>query len=245
MSTPASTPIPPGWETNKRRGSQVSRNTKRARKSASEDYTFKTVQHEISSRIAGASDAFECRIAVQLNDLVSRHTFTQSLEHPASTAAESIIEITKAYEEQYMRECLPGETPCVMGDECECRVIDRSQPFVGTCFVIPQVRHADNNMCVLCLRKTTQIMFYRVVTQGLRTNAPIQRHGNICGRDNEYHPSVMLICPPSGPVHCMPLPIVSHQRNRYRVVEHHGVKYIEQHGVGMQDFHEPPPPISV
>jgi hypothetical protein len=25
----------------------------------------------------------------------------------------------------------------------------------------------------------------------------------------------------------------------------HGVKHLRQHGVGMQDFHKPPPPLSV
>lgn len=240
-----STPIPNGWETNKRRGTSSTRTNKRARKTNAEQYTFKTIQHEISSRIDGASETFECQIGFQLDNLMSQHTFAQSLQKPLTNVAESIIEVTKTYEEQYMRECLPGETPCVMGSACECSAIDRTQPFVGTCFKIPHVQHADNNMCVLCLRKSSQILFYRVVSQGLRTNAPIQRYGNVCGRDGEYHPSAMLICPPSGPVHCMPLPIVAHQRNRYSVVEHHGVKYIQQHCVGMQDFHMPPPPIKL
>jgi hypothetical protein len=34
----------------------------------------------------------------------------------------------------------------------------------------------------------------------------------------------------------MPLPIVAHQRNRYSVVEHFGVKYIKQSNVYMEDF---------
>jgi hypothetical protein len=34
----------------------------------------------------------------------------------------------------------------------------------------------------------------------------------------------------------MPLPIVAHQRNRYSVIEHFGVKYIKQSGVYMEDF---------
>ena len=245
LHMPMTTPTPPGWEASKRRGPINSRATKRSRKTNAEEYTFKAIQNEISSRINTASDTFDCRIALQLDDLVSRHTFAQSLEKPMTSTAESVVEVTKVYEEQYMRECLPGETPCVMGDACECSFIDRTQPFVGTCFVIPHVRHADNNMCVLCLRKTSQILFYRIVIQGLHTNTTIQRHGNICGRDNEYHPSAMLVCPPSGPVHCMPLPIVAHQRNRYSITTHHGIKYVKQHGVGMQDFHTPPPPISV
>jgi hypothetical protein len=49
----------------------------------------------------------------------------------------------------------------------------------------------------------------------------------------------MLICPPNGPVHCMPMPIVAHQRNRYSVVTQHGIRYIKQHNVYMEDFPTP------
>ena len=100
-------------------------------------------------------------------------------------------------------------------------------------------------MCLLCLRRATHVLFCCVVLQGIQSNVPIQRYGNICNREGEYHPSAMLVCPPSGLVHSMPLPIVAHQRNRYSVVERAAIKYICQHGVGMEDFREPPPPLSV
>ena len=38
----------------------------------------------------------------------------------------------------------------------------------------------------------------------------------------------MLIASASAPMHVMPLPIVSHQRNRYYVVMHGGVRYLKQ-----------------
>ena len=37
----------------------------------------------------------------------------------------------------------------------------------------------------------------------------------------------------------MPLPIVAHQRNRYSVTTHHGIRYIKQHHVYMEDFQKP------
>jgi hypothetical protein len=37
----------------------------------------------------------------------------------------------------------------------------------------------------------------------------------------------------------MPMPIVAHQRNRYSVVTHHGIRYIKQHRVYMEDFPKP------
>ena len=71
---------------------------------------------------------------------------------------------------------------------------------------------------------------------GHNPNAVIQKHGNICNQNGEYHKSAMLICPPNGPVSCMPIPIVAHQRNQYSVVEKAGVHWIKQHNVYYEDF---------
>ena len=46
----------------------------------------------------------------------------------------------------------------------------------------------------------------------------------------------MLVCPPHVPLHCMPLPIKSHQRNKYRVKIKNGVKCLEQILVRHEDF---------
>ena len=67
----------------------------------------------------------------------------------------------------------------------------------------------------------------------------IQRHGNICGVPGEYARECMLICPPTGPLHCMPLPIMSHQRNKYEVRISNGTKQIVQLRVGYEDFQRP------
>ena len=69
----------------------------------------------------------------------------------------------------------------------------------------------------------------------------IQRYGNICNQEGEYAREVMLICPPNGPVECMPFPSVSHQRNKYSVYTKGGIKYIKQNHVGWQDFCLAPP----
>lgn len=237
--------LPQAWESSKRKGASTQRAGKRPKR-ATPNFGVASVKYEIAARLAQAPEQYEHDMHVQLDDLFSRHGFA---EHLASVRAKdctrSVVEVPRAYEEQYMRECVRGEEPCVMGAACECMCIDRAQPFVGTRFVMPDVRQSDNRMCVLCLRKTTHLLYYRVVTQGIQCDALLQRYGNICNRDGEYHPSAMLICPPSGPVHCLPLPVVAHQRNRYSVEVVHGVKHLRQHGVGMQDFHKPPPPLSV
>jgi len=145
--------------------------------------------------------------------------------------------VTRVYEEKFMRQCVGAhEKPCCMNNQCECMMISKQHPFVGVQFEIPNTEHGSNGMCVLCLRKITTLLFYRTIQKGITVHTQIQRHSNICNQAGEYHPSVMLICPLNGPVSSMPLPIVAHQRNRYEVTLVHGVCYLKQLRVGMQDF---------
>jgi len=112
----------------------------------------------------------------------------------------------------------------------------QDKPVCGRAVRRPNTKHGSNSMCVLCLRKITTLLFYRTIQKGISVNTQIQRHGNICNQAREYHPSVMLICPPNGLVASMPLLIVAHQRNRYEVVLVHSVCYLKQLRVGMLDF---------
>ena len=116
---------------------------------------------------------------------------------------------------------------------------------------------APPSMCVLCHRRLVQSLFYDIIYAGSPYRGIIQLYGNICNQENEYARSAFLrvcvlsqtfvdmnttcremclICPPNGPVECMPLPSVCHQRNKYSVIQKNGVKYIRQHLVGVQDF---------
>ncbi len=92
-------------------------------------------------------------------------------------------------------------------------------------------------MCVLCCRKTTQKLFYDICYTGKRVQGVIQRFGNLCNQPGEYARECMLICPPSAQWQCMPLPIMSHQRNRYRVQVTAGMKHLYQLRVAYEDFH--------
>jgi hypothetical protein len=148
----------------------------------------------------------------------------------------SVPYVTRQYEESFMREVVnSNERPCAMGEECECMFIDKNNPFIGTEFIVPgEETGANPECCVLCTRVSTQQLFYDIVFDGVVINALIQRYGNLHGVANEYAREVMLICPPNGPVNCMPLPVVSHHRNRYSVVKVGGVRWIRQHGVHFQ-----------
>lgn len=157
--------------------------------------------------------------------------------------------VSKAYEESYMRECVhESEKPCVRGINCECQFIDTHVPFVGVQFKLPvppvtsmpsSVDIYENKLCVLCLRKQTQEIFYNIMFNKVKFHGICQLYGNICDVPGEYSKQVMLCCPLSGPVHNLPLPICVHQRNRYHVIENAGVKALKQVRVGYECFRKP------
>jgi hypothetical protein len=161
--------------------------------------------------------------------------------------------VTRAYEESYMREVLSGvDEPCIMGSNCECQFIDEHNPFTGVQFTLPVEAFSavataagmveelsSNKLCVLCCRKHTQSLFYEALYNHRAYSACIQLYGNICDCPGEYAKEAMLICPLSGPIHNMPLPVVAHQRNRYTVVVYNGVRQLRQHRVAYEDFHVP------
>jgi len=171
----------------------------------------------------------------------------------AVTDSACVPVVARAYEESYMREALSGvEGACVMGSNCECQFIDEHNPFTGVQFTLPVEAFStemlqmgvteelsSNKLCVLCCRKNTQSLFYEALYNHRAYSGCIQLYGNICDRPGEYATEAMLICPLSGPINNMPIPVVAHQRNRYSVVVHNGVRQLRQHRVGYEDFHVP------
>jgi hypothetical protein len=148
--------------------------------------------------------------------------------------------VSRIYEETFMREPSKGERACVSGELCECNFIDPCMPFTAVEFVPPGMDYPPTpNFCVLCSRKVTQKLFYDILFTGKEAHGVIQRYGNICGVPGEYAKECMLVCPPHAPLHCMPLPIMSHQRNKYRVRISNGVKCLDQVRVRHEDFVNP------
>jgi hypothetical protein len=144
--------------------------------------------------------------------------------------------VTRVYEESFMRERMhSSERECAKGNLCECMFIDRSQPFVGVEFLLPGEPMARTpHLCVLCCRATTQQLYYDVMFDKFEFPGTIQRFGNIHSQPGEYALDAMLIAVPTAPVHIMPLPIVSHQRNRYTVYVAGGIKRLRQSRVLFQ-----------
>ena len=200
-----------------------------------------------------ASDTLHSNSSKELDDLtntsvrmiVNNVPFVKMLASmPAQSSAVDIPIVTRQYEEQFMREAQSrSEASCIMQKDCECMFLNKKMPFVGMAFILPDSTSGmsthGNGMCVLCMRKHTQLLFYKTLFQGHNPRLVIQRYGNICQAKGEYDVSAVLMCNPNGPVNCMPLPIVAHQRNRYTVHDVSGKKYIKQHGVYYEDFQTP------
>lgn len=148
--------------------------------------------------------------------------------------------ITKAYEESFMREVMMHEKKCASNALCEGLFIDCTQPVVLPEFLLPGENTGDTpKLCVLCSRKTTQHLFYDMMyAKKPFPHALIQRYGNIYG-PGEYAQECLLMCPGNAPLACMPLPIMSHQRNRYVVRNSGGYQQIMQVHVAYEDFHRP------
>lgn len=126
------------------------------------------------------------------------------------------------------------------GKRCECMFIDATQPFVGVEFVLPWEDSATKarGLCLPCQRATTQALYLDIMHSGVAVEGLIQRFYNRHSEPGEYRLSAMLVCPPSGPVHNLPHPIVAHRRSQYEVFARNGVRYMRQVGV---DFCPAPP----
>ena len=187
------------------------------------------------------ADSSATSVWLALNVVLEHSTFEKTLmQHDISTKHEDNIVpvITRQYEESFMRECIYEEDkPCSMGQYCECNFIDVEHSFVGVSFVMPDLMSNQNTMCILCMRKLTQILYYHIVNGGLKSSHIAQTYGNICDVPGEYDSSAMLVLPKQSTVHNMPLPVVAHQRNKYKVVLRDGHRYLKQCNVYYEDFH--------
>ena len=72
-----------------------------------------------------------------------------------------------------------------------------------------------------------------------QTRARRRRYGNIFGQPGEYASECMLVCPSKDHLPCMPLPCMSHQRNKYQVEIKGSLRTMKQLRVQHEDFVAP------
>jgi hypothetical protein len=197
----------------------------------------RTIMRKINTVEIGGADC-----ALNLDHILARVPYKSMLENLFCNVEQDHVPdvpiLGRAYEESFMRQPQGGEQACIMGDKCECMFIDKNAPFVAMELRM-QGDPLTPQMCVLCSRATTQKCFYDMCFLGQGVRGVIQRYGGIFGQAGEYAQEVMLVSPRSTGLANMPLPSVSHQRNRYTVIVHGGLKHLTQHRVGFEDFHRP------
>jgi hypothetical protein len=205
---------------------------------------FQSGLQQTVCRRLNAPDTPASLTEISLDHILSRVPYKTMLENlfqnteQVEEPVKNVPILSRAYEESFMRQPLPTERPCSMGDLCECMQIDKTNPFVGVEMRLPGDPE-EPQLCVLCSRSTTQKCFYDMCFLGRSITGIIQRYGAIYGIPGEYAAECMLIPPKALGLASMPAPSVSHQRNRYSVVTHAGVKHLQQHRVGYEDFQRP------
>jgi len=231
--------IPANWSTSKRQRPSRSRGDAVRKKTRwTYDSDAPVSLHEICSAICdNALDARRQQVEETLNfdTILSSLPYRQILDTlfgGVSMPRANVPILTRRLEETFMRECvLHGERKCVMGQECECRFIDRENPFVGVELLVGSqtTSNCGPQMCVLCSRKHTQKLYYDMLFRPPMSHfGVIQRYGVLSGVDGEYSPEYTLVMPPNGPVHVMPFPSPVHCRNNYKVAVRSATRYIVQ-----------------
>jgi hypothetical protein len=126
------------------------------------------------------ADTSATSVWMALNVVLDHSTFEKSLlRHDLSTSMEHnhVPLVTRKYEESFMRKCAgEHEKPCSMGEYCECNFIDAEHAFVGVSFVMPELHTEESGMCILCMRKLTQMVFYHVLKAGYKCSHLIQSY---------------------------------------------------------------------
>ena len=251
--------LPPTWRSAKRTAQppdkepdtktrNVRRRTSDMCKAANDHVVSEDVLQQVRNHVHNC-DGDPTHEELNLGTILSGISYKQIIEEVYANNGMETMDVplvTKAYEESFMRESANNtEKQCSMMHDCECTKIDAGNQFIGTEFLLPgESTTSEARMCVLCQRQLTQKMFFDLMYDGKSFRFPIQRYGSICETPNEYSKEVMLFCPTNGPVHSMPYPSVSHQRNRYSVCTNYGARFLKQHRVAFEEFQTvgcPPP----
>lgn len=177
------------------------------------------------------------KVSASLNKVINMTNFKdvmRGVEAPHITYTNTLQSVSKAYEDTYLRQAVGiEERSCVRGEDCECMFIDATQPFVGVEYLLPweRSRKEVNGMCLPCTRAATQALFYDILHSDTQVTGLVQKFYNEHSREGEYRLCAMLFCPPSGPLHNLPMPVLRHQRNFYSVHCKNNVYFMNQVGV--------------
>lgn len=205
------------------------------------ELTFEYLIAKLNSTRSKPDSKLQNAISAVVKALEKLAPTTRSLERGKSIngnqeQVSDLVCVSKAYEDANLREPIySGEKKCIRGQDCECMFLDPRYPFIGMSYNLPQESSENINMCLVCQRAVVlEALVHRIITKDSMNTHTIQKFGNLHSKPGEYRASAMVFCPPSMCLHVMPLPVVRHQRNNYRVFMHDGKTYATQINVDFQ-----------
>jgi hypothetical protein len=162
---------------------------------------------------------------------------------------------SRSYEQQFLREPIGSERPCLMGNGCEGLKINnaKDRAFIVREFLLPSEQKEYENsgkypteqrLCLMCKRLECARAFVNIRADGMgvREDTILPDYRNLIDVEGEYCLRDCIVS--SRTVYEGILdPIVLHVRSAYRLVEHNGIRYYDQWRMSFpkkQDFREPP-----
>ena len=156
---------------------------------------------------------------------------------------QTIEAVTRAYENEYLREPVGDERPCVFGFNCQGLTIEQAADnrFILREFLLPSEEEEfkktnqypiEHRMCVMCKRNeiARALINIKADAMGVRDDCIMQDYRNIVETDGEYCLSDCIVSNPQiyqGLID----PVVLHARSMYRLEIKEGIKYYIQYGL--------------
>ena len=136
---------------------------------------------------------------------------------------------TRAYEEEYLRECGIGERPCCMQQQCEGLqlFVPQDMRCILRQYDIPDSTAESCNMCLLCLRKHVLSSMLQATTNAQNINCTHTPIYNLMDVPGEYCLKDTILCDVMQ-LGCAYVPVVAHRRSAYVTERVDGILHVKQ-----------------
>lgn len=151
-----------------------------------------------------------------------------------------IQSVTREYEDEYLREPIGSERPCLLGNQCEGLQITmaRDKAFILREFLLPSEQKEyratgkykpERRPCIMCKRKEIGRAWANIKADGMgmRDDSILQDYKNIVEVEGEYCLKDCIISS-RHTWEGLTDPIILHIRSAYRLIEKNGIRYYQQ-----------------
>ena len=164
--------------------------------------------------------------------------------------------VSRKYEEEYLREPVGSERPCLLGNQCEGLQITmaKDKAFIVREFLLPSEEKEyrqtgkykpEKRLCLLCKRKEISRAFINIKADAMamREDSILQDYRNIVNVEGEYCLQDCIVSSRHA-YEGLTDPIILHIRSAYRLIERDGIRYYDQWRMGypssnQQHFQQP------